>query len=201
MWGEHTAATFIKHNFILKQQTQKHGNRRRKHWGYCGHQLRKQPAWGIVLKKKSLWCWQRQPFFKHTVMSLLQAQTAMTLLRDAKRLLYLRALVYESRERVEVTGHVASSLSLYLHICMLCYGNALNQGKKKNQGKISSVCREKRNNRRLSEPPFIIRGSLEPKLHPDYSGFLNLHLSEWYMDLYHEKMSSLERDCNSLSFY
>lgn len=63
-------------------------------------------------------------------MSLLQVQTAMTLLRDVKQLLNPQALVYESRERVEVTGQVGSSLSLYLHICMLCYSNALNQGKK-----------------------------------------------------------------------
>lgn len=56
---------------VLQQQMQKH---RRKCWGYCRHHLRKQTVWGIVLIQKLLWCWQRQPIFKHSYVSAVHTE-------------------------------------------------------------------------------------------------------------------------------
>lgn len=199
MWGEHTATTFIKHNFVLKQQMQKHGSRRRKHWGHRGHQPRKQRDWGIVLKKKLLWCWQRQPVFKHTVLSLLQVQRGndtatgrQTALEPMGPGLRMQGQGGSNGAGCLFSFSPPSYIQAMLQQCFEPSGK---------RGGIPGSCRGKRNNRWLSQLPFIIRGNLEPKLHPDCSGFLSLHLSEWYVDLYSEKISSWERDCNSLSFY
>lgn len=111
---------------FFQQQMQKHSNRRRKCWGYCGRQLRKQPDWGTVQKKKLLCCWQRQPILKHTVMSLLWVQTGNYIDTECEMSLNPMGPCLWMQRKDESGWHVTSFLSVHPCACLLCYSNALN---------------------------------------------------------------------------